>query len=152
MIELFTCDTLLIVSLVTPPARRAWRSYKFAFSVFFSMSETGLPLMGDTADWQPHEHIVKSLSSFSSRISQQNAKYCRFCRIQHNVLNLFSCRIFQQNTHFNMYTETSKQQQGSPCKSLHPKCFKTTNFSRFHRAKYTTNYVVSKKVTKRFLM
>ena len=32
-----------------------------------------------------------------------------------------------------MYIETSKQQQGSPCKNSHPKCFKTTNFDRFHR-------------------
>ena len=39
--------------LFTPPARSAWRSYKFAsldFSgVFFSVSQVGLPLMGDTA-------------------------------------------------------------------------------------------------------
>ena len=40
--------------LVTPPARRAWRNYKFAslgFSVFFffSVSKVGLPLMGVTA-------------------------------------------------------------------------------------------------------
>ena len=41
---------------ITPPARRAWRSYKFAsldFSVFFffffSVSKVGLPLMGYTA-------------------------------------------------------------------------------------------------------
>ena len=41
---------LLFKSLFTPPSRRAWRSYKFAslkFSV--SVSQTGLPLMGDTA-------------------------------------------------------------------------------------------------------
>ena len=40
------------VTLVTPPARRAWRSYKFAslrFSVLFSVSQVGLPLMGVTA-------------------------------------------------------------------------------------------------------
>ena len=41
-------------SFITPPARRAWRSYKFAsldFSVFFffSVSKVGLPLMGVTA-------------------------------------------------------------------------------------------------------
>ena len=37
---------------ITPPARRAWRSYKFAslrFSVLFSLSQVGLPLMGVTA-------------------------------------------------------------------------------------------------------
>ena len=47
--------------LVTPPARRAWRSYKFAsldFSVFvFSVSEVGLPLMGDTAGTKLYEPI-----------------------------------------------------------------------------------------------
>ena len=38
--------------LVTPLARRAWRSYKFAwlrFSVLFSVSQVGLPLIGVTA-------------------------------------------------------------------------------------------------------
>ena len=38
--------------LITPSARRAWRSYKFAslrFSVLFSVSQVGLPLMGVTA-------------------------------------------------------------------------------------------------------
>ena len=32
-----------------------------------------------------------------------------------------------------MYTKTSKRKEGSPCKNSHPKCFKTTNFDRFHR-------------------
>ena len=36
--------------LITPPARRAWRSYKFApFLFFFPVSKVGAPLMGDTA-------------------------------------------------------------------------------------------------------
>ena len=48
-------------------------------------------------------------------------------------LNSFSSTITQQNTHFNMYIETSKQQQGFPCKNSHQKCFKRTNFDRFHR-------------------
>ena len=46
--------------IITPPARRAWRSYKFAsldFSGFFSVSEVGLPLMGDTAGYKLHEPI-----------------------------------------------------------------------------------------------
>ena len=43
--------------------------------------------------------------------------------------NLFSKRICQQNTHFNMYTEISKRQQNSPRKNFHVKCFKTTNFN-----------------------
>ena len=45
---------------ITPPARRAWRSYKFAsldFSGFFSVSEVGLPLMGDTAGTKLHKLI-----------------------------------------------------------------------------------------------
>ena len=38
------------IDFITPPARRAWRSYKFApFLVFFSVSKVGTPLMGDTA-------------------------------------------------------------------------------------------------------
>ena len=46
--------------IFTPPARRAWRSYKFAsldFSGFFSMSKVGLPLMGDTAVTKLREPI-----------------------------------------------------------------------------------------------
>ena len=36
--------------IITPPARRAWRSFKFApFLVFFSMSKVEPSLMGDTA-------------------------------------------------------------------------------------------------------
>ena len=37
--------------VVTPPARRAWRSIKFApvLFYFFSVSKVGQPLMGDTA-------------------------------------------------------------------------------------------------------
>ena len=37
-------------NLSTPPARRAWRSYKFApFLFLFFVSKVGLPLMGYTA-------------------------------------------------------------------------------------------------------
>ena len=39
-----------------------------------------------------------------------------------------------------MYIETSKQQQGSPSKNSHRKCFKTTNFDRFHR-EYINQYI-----------
>ena len=36
--------------LITPPARRAWRSYKIRpVSGFFPVSKVGAPLMGDTA-------------------------------------------------------------------------------------------------------
>ena len=39
-----------------------------------------------------------------------------------------------------MYIETTKQQQGSPCKNSHTKCFKTTNFDRFHREYINNKY------------
>ena len=55
-------------------------------------------------------------------------------------LNSFSSTISQENTHFNMYIATSKQQQGSPCKNSHSKCFKTKNFDRFHR-EYINQYI-----------
>ena len=49
---------------ITPPARRAWRSYKFAslrFSVLFSVSQVGLPLMCVTAvDSCLAEHVAKT--------------------------------------------------------------------------------------------
>ena len=43
------------------------------------------------------------------------------------TLNSISSKICQQNAHFNMYTTTSKHQEGSTCKDSHLKCFKTTN-------------------------
>ena len=54
------------------------------------------------------------------------------CAKVNTFSQLISSTISQQNTHFNMYIETSQQQQSSPCKNSHPKCFKTTNFDRFH--------------------
>ena len=50
----FLSANFIVFLFITPPARRAWRSYKFApldFSVFFffSVSKVGLPLMGYTA-------------------------------------------------------------------------------------------------------
>ena len=44
------------------------------------------------------------------------------------LLNSISSRICRQNTQFNMYTTTSKQQEGCMFKDSHPKCFITTNF------------------------
>ena len=44
-----------------------------------------------------------------------------------------SSRIFHQNTQFNMYTTTSKQQESSTYKDSHSKSFITTNFDKFHR-------------------
>ena len=49
------------------------------------------------------------------------------------LLNSISSRICRQNTQFNMYTTTSKQQEGFTFKDSHPKCFITTNFDKFHR-------------------
>ena len=48
--------------------------------------------------------------------------------ISTRLLNSISSRICRQNTQFNMYTTTSKQQE-----DCHPKCFITTNFDKFHR-------------------
>ena len=49
------------------------------------------------------------------------------------LLNSISSRICRQNTQFNMYTTTSKQQEDCTFKDSHPKCFITTNFDKFHR-------------------
>ena len=49
------------------------------------------------------------------------------------LLNSISSRICRQNTQFNMYTTTSKQQEGCTFKDSHPKCFITRNFDKFHR-------------------
>ena len=56
------------------------------------------------------------------------AKNDCLCRGITHHLKSFSSTISQQNTHFNMYIETSKQQQGFPCKNSHPKCFKKDKF------------------------
>ena len=48
------------------------------------------------------------------------------------LLNSISSRICRQNTKFNMYTSTSKQQEGFTFKDSHPKCFITTNFEKCH--------------------
>ena len=41
--------------------------------------------------------------------------------------NSISNGICHQNTQFNMYTTTSKQQEGCTFDDSHPKCFITTN-------------------------
>ena len=41
--------------------------------------------------------------------------------------------ICRQNTQFNMYSTTSKQQEGCMFKDSHPKCFITTTFDKFPR-------------------
>ena len=63
---------------------------------------------------------------------------CAVCRLLSEpmsirLLNSISSRICRQNTQFNMYTTTSKQQEGCTFKDSHLKCFITTNFDKFHR-------------------
>ena len=85
------------------------------FLLFFSVSKVGLPLMGYTA--------VQNTDCYLSPCQQWSTR----------LLNSISSRICRQNTQFNMYTTTSKQQEGCTFKDSHPKCFITTNFDKFHR-------------------
>ena len=48
------------------------------------------------------------------------------------LLNSIFGGICRQNTQFNMYTTTSKQQEGFTFKDSYPKCFITANFDKFH--------------------
>ena len=73
------------------------------FLLFFSVSEVGAALMGDTAGPKPREPTLT------------------------RRLNPISSGICQQNTHFNMYARTSKPLEGFTCKNSHAKCFKTAN-------------------------
>ena len=57
------------------------------------------------------------------------------------LLNSISSRICRQNTQFNMYTTTSKQQEGCTFKDSHPECFITTNFAKFHSAELSPGAV-----------
>ena len=65
---------------------------------FFSVSKVGLPLMGDTA-------------------VQYTDCYLSPC--QHDFLNSISTGICRQNTQFNMYSTTSKHQEGCTFKDSH---------------------------------
>ena len=52
MLNIAYAHVSVVLVIFTPPARRAWRSYKFApflFFSFFPVSKVGAPLMGDTA-------------------------------------------------------------------------------------------------------
>ena len=115
MMSLILVKTLYLLWLITPPARRVWRSFKFApFLGFFSVSKVGLPLMGDTA-------------------VQYTDCYLSPC--QHDFLNSISTGICRQNTQFNMYSTTSKHQRRLYVQRYdsHAKCLITTNFDKFHR-------------------
>ena len=79
---------LVICRLVTPPARRARRSYKFSAFCFFGCRKL---VMGYTA--------VQFTDCYSEPMSTR-------------VLNSIFSRICRQNTQFNMYSTPSKQQEG----------------------------------------
>ena len=94
---------------------------------FFSVSKVGLPLMGYTA--------VQNTDCYLSPCQHD---FCAEYRLlsepmSTRLLNSISSRICRQNTQFNMYTTTSKQEEGCTFKDSHPKCFITTNFDKFHR-------------------
>ena len=99
-------------TVITPSTRRVWRSFKFAPFLFFSRVESRATAHG----WY-HCAGYRLLSEPMST----------------RLLNSISSRICRQNTQFNMYTSTSKQQHGCTFKDSHPKCFITTNFDKFHR-------------------
>ena len=82
-------------------------------------SKVGLPLMGYTA--------VQYTDCYLSPMST-------------GLLNSISSEICRQNTQFNMYSKTSKQQEGCTFKDSHPKCFITTNFDKFHREAVAKGY------------
>ena len=89
-------------NVFTPPARRARRSFKFAlFLVFFWCQKSA------QRSWVVPLNIVVLSPTFK-------------------VNFLAEYLISYQNTHFNTYTTTSKQQEGSRCKDSYPKCFITT--------------------------
>ena len=96
-------------NVITPPARRAWRSYKFAslsFSVFlffFRCSKLGY------RSW-----VIPLCVLLSEPVSPR-------------LFNSITSKLCHQNTHFSMYTTTSKQQKGSTCKDSYQNCFIATN-------------------------
>ena len=88
---------------ITPPARRAWRSYKFA-SLDFSGVFFGVRSWAAAHGW-----------------------YCWHQVAWAHLNTAFNGGICQQNMYFNIYTTKSKPQEGSTCKDSHAKCFITTN-------------------------
>ena len=106
----------IVWNLVAPPARMAWRSYKFAsldFSVFFFFRVESWAAAHGLYRCAVYRLLSEPMST--------------------RLLNSISSRICRQTTQFNMYTTTSKQQEGRTFKDSHPKCFITTNFDKFNR-------------------
>ena len=88
-------------SVFTPPARRAWRSYKFASLDFSFFGVRSWAAVHGGYRW--HQVVWAYLNT------------------------AFNGGICQQNMYFNMYTTKSKPQEGSTCKDCHAKCFISTN-------------------------
>ena len=86
---------------ITPPARRAWRSTKFAPFLFY--------------------FFPCRMSGYRSWV----IPLAFLCCLAHCYTSFkpFYSRICLQNTHFNVDTEISKQKQGSPWKKCPPKMF-----------------------------
>ena len=97
-----------LYKFITPPARRAWRSYKFAAFCFFGCQKL------DYRSWVIPLYILLS-------------EPCH-----HGFLNSNSSNLCHQNTQIKMYTITSKPQEVSTCEDSYPKCFITTSFDKFH--------------------
>ena len=100
-------------NLITPPARRAWRSYKFAALCLFFF---GCRKLGYRSWVIPLYSIPIAIWAYVNTTFKLN--FSGICR---------------QNTQFNMYSTTSKQQEGCMFKDSHPKSFITTNFDKFPR-------------------
>ena len=64
---------------------------------------------------------------FPCRKSAHRSWVTPLCIVWATTLNSISSGICHQNTQFNMYTTTSKQQEGCTFEDSHPKCFITTN-------------------------
>ena len=119
------------------------------------MSKVGLGLMGDTYHLNPfYSRICPQNTYFNMYTEIPKRKQGSLCKNSHqrcfettnfdrhhreellfvprytHRLNSFSSTVTQQNTHFNRYIaiETSKQQQGFPCKKSHQKRFKKDKF------------------------
>ena len=82
--------------IITPPARRAWWSIKFALFLFY--------------------FFPFRKSGYRSRAIPL-AFLCCLAHIATHHLSPFHSRICLQYTHFNVYAEISKQKLGSPCKN-----------------------------------
>ena len=101
---------------IIPPARRAWRSYKFAAFCFYSACRRRGGVLKCPRFWFSFSFFFR----------------CRKLGCRTHVNSIFS-GICRQNTRFNMYGTTSKQQEGCMFKDSLPKCFITTNFDKFPR-------------------